>query len=311
MNLTAAVLSFFMGLPSSASYHICDNETKINKHVELYMGKFSKEELDKMRMIKNLNVFLRENYGFRKGNAFCHLYNKIDTEESSQLGLAVSRKDSFESSDNPLHVHYIGLEDKVREKASLYPSEDFDIYTYSVYTPKSQTTRTFLRKSYGDIAQLFVHERFHDEVEFKRILEESMADVISYIVIFDFINSHPKWNLMLPDVKKDLNKQLKRADIILKVYKDLQTLYASNQLPQSKILHREMYMNKIKNELDDKTVNNATIAREIYYLQNFRDLYDIHILMGNDTQKSITFYKSLPSQLNRAEAAIKEKKGSK
>ncbi|HIH11134.1 TPA: hypothetical protein HA241_03015 [Candidatus Woesearchaeota archaeon] len=311
--MRARILPYIVSLllaPSLARAYpelpLCEESVSLEQIVENVRTELTPDQKRKIRLIYDLNNFLRER-SYAKGRAFCTLEDTL--KPSSKLaGLAASRKDTFNTETEPLLLHAIDTPARIAEIARHYHPDYHDVYVYEVYTPYSQVSPSFLDLSPSQIIHLVIHERVHDEIELPRILEEAMADIASYSLGMEFLDEFQRWDEYHDDVEQNLNRQLRRAKVLGQVYSQLSALYAKKDLTTlQKIVLRQDHFEYVKQELGDTVVNNATIARELYYTRQFLLLWDIHMGMGNNAAKTIAFYQRLPGDHIDASAILDER----
>ncbi|MBW2964217.1 hypothetical protein KY363_02045 [Candidatus Woesearchaeota archaeon] len=275
--------------------------------IEEKLGLFSFRKRNKLEMIDSLDDFIRDEYRLNSGSAFCSTSNDDETENSNRWALAATKKYAFNSPDEPLHVHQVGTKEQMDNLAKMLEKEAYDTQVYEVYTPRSQITKRYLSHDHPEIANLFLHERLHEEFNYPRMLEESMAELVGKIGAIEFFQSKygTRWARQEKAAKKNLAAKLKRARVITDAYDRLQELYSdtTKSIEQKKSEQRKIFRG-VRVKLLDRKVNNATIAKEIYYLKNLEKLYTVYLANGANLNTMIMFFRSLPQDYRAAQALV-------
>lgn len=282
--------------------NVCQSsELSLDDMVAAYGKDFTDTELDKIRMIKAMDHYIKTEYGLDDGDAFC----KVIGHQKRRWSFVATRKDEFNSNNDPVHIDERGTKEAIEKKIEKIDKDKYDVYKYEVFNPDSQISEGILDNSHTSIAYVFFHERWHSEVDHKRIIEEGMADITGRLLSIEFFKSSEKWKDHQKKAEDGLEYDLKRSRVIVKAYDDLQEIFENDSYDKERKreLADEVYKT-VKDELGDSVVNNATISREIYYVKNFTKMYVIHQSYGNDLKKTIKFLKGLPEKHSIASARL-------
>src|SRR3989338_1160579 len=268
------------------------------------------KEKEKIIFIKELDKYLRD-FGLVKGNAyFSYSSNPPEKAELTVIKRIVSGGETTSKFSSEV---YYGTEKEMREKEkecaeknAKNPSEKYETsLRTSIQSPNSPITFKFLQYSYGTIADLFIHERMHDEYNLPMEIEEALCDAAADHLAKDFFQTRIYRADLAGEVELQAQKQMQEAEKIIEAYDTLEWLYGRKGVTEEKKEEfRNKYLVEMREEFKNPAINDAWIHRQMYYHRYFRELYLIPLRMELTVEEMLWWYASLPASLSTAEKEI-------
>ncbi len=255
---------------------------------------------NKVLFVMELDQYLRD-LGLTQGTAFCSYQEKAVKEAD----LTVIAKSSVKEAKGPFF--FFGTEDEMREKAKSYPAETHETYLRKVNTPTSPLTPEFLGQKYSSIAETFIHERMHDEIDLPLEIEEALCDAAAYRLAHDFLKPGLHSSEAVKEIEAHAEKQEQKARSLVQAEADLQKIEERKDISgEEKEKLRQQRISSLQKELDVPTYTQAMLIREMYYHRYFRELYRFPKQMDLSVEETLSWYLSLPPEKERAEKEIRE-----
>ncbi|MBI2666464.1 hypothetical protein HYX13_02535 [Candidatus Woesearchaeota archaeon] len=275
-----------------------------------YLTADTSEKKDKIAFVRELDSFLRD-LNLVKGSAFCN-YQKKSVKKAE---LTVTKRD-HQNKQNPSQFYY-GTEEEMQKKNKEFiektkkaknPPEIYETYLRTnIQSPDSPLTPEFLQYSYNTIADLFIHERIHDEFNLPLEIEEALCDAAAYHLARDFFQNRMYRNDLVDDIEVRVQGQLQKAKIIIETYETLQELYLKKNITaEDREKLRTKYFSEIRQKLSNPQINDAWLNREMYYHKYFHELYLVPLRMELSLKDMLWWYGSLPTSLEAAEEEIED-----
>lgn len=266
----------------------------------------------KVLFVMELDTYLR-NMGLTQGRAFCS-YQEISPKEADLTVIAKSAaKDAGEAKEKPQApeapkpLFFFGTEKEMREKAKLYPAENYETYLRMVNTPTSPLTPDFLKQSYSSLAETLIHERMHDEIDLPLEIEEALCDAAAYRLAHDFLKPGLHSSEAVKEIEAHAEKQEQKARSLVQAEADLQKIEERKDISgEEKEKLRQRRFSSLQKELDVPTYTQAMLIREMYYHRYFRELYRFPKQMDLSIEETLSWYLSLSSEKEKAEKEIRE-----
>lgn len=257
----------------SSGVVICDRPYSAEDITKLSPHDLNWTQKDKIKEIKALDEFLREEYNFTHGNAFC----KFLDQPLDEWGLSITEGNSLKQI-----VYTSGSKEEIDQLATKYEErpDKYDVDKSPIYTTQSQVALDFLEQDYTGIARFVIHERGHSEFNLDlQLLEESVEKTLEYVIALEFYNSDlgKPWQYLIQFIEYQLQEQLEESDLFNQVYDQLQKIYSRKDIfSQEKEKLAQEQFSLLKKGCNIEEINNAFLTKRIRYLRKFRLLYEIY-----------------------------------
>lgn len=282
----------------------------------------------KLDLISKIKEFAQKELGFKPTKNFL----KFD-EKGCQNFLFYSKKTEIPFSHiDPLmgferalcaepQSDFDGLKSKASKSSGVNLSEseyDFLFYGNVVESGSAPVTRSVLERGLADLVELVVHEDWHENVNLPSHIEESSAQLVSYVAMLRYLKREDQMDYYL-------ERKLLIANLFNKCWDDLERakLYLKNNYILEKdyfnfryaVIHsflKEMGENGFY--LNPDTLNPALIAHIHSYSYYFPLMYDLFYAKNKDIKAFINIMRNIPIKRppirsrNFSKSAEKEKR---
>lgn len=244
-------------------------------------GKFSKQEIAKIELIREIKKF-GKTIGLRKTINFLRFKEK-DKRLIENCG--------FFNDVLPFSYfdpNYIYFDDFPKNRENYVLGTEIS----SAFSGGSLITRPFLRLSNFDITELVLHEDFHDSVSLPRHINESAAKIVGLIGSFYFNSSSDEKlakNHLLFFLRDEVTPELECYEKLKKIYED----FSQRKISENKF-------NGLRKKLLHSIYHGGEFERLIYLISMRTYYYYIPLLsrllisFNMDIRRFVDFFKKFP-----------------